>query len=315
MNQVHTSAQLNPHFEFDGFGIDSDLSKKLRNHVQTLSKNKDRINQDIKYAFPINAFPIEVQRIITATNQSLNFPVDFIGASLLFAASVAIGNTTRAQIIKGYEQSAVFYIAIVGKPGTNKTAPMNWATKPIARGDSSNYQKYQREKQEFDSVISLSKKEREEQGQNEPVKPIWIQHLVSDFTPEALASIHNFNIRGLGVSVDELGSWFKNFNRYQKGSEQELWLSNWSGISLKVNRKNSEPINIDLPFISVAGTIQPGVLHELAQNRTENGFVDRLLFFFPDNLKKNYWSEIELHNSISESWYTIISNLYDFHFY
>lgn len=72
--------------------------------------------------------------------------------------------------------------------------------------------------------------------------------------------------------MDELASWFKNFNRYNKGSEQEFWLSVWSGNTVKVNRKTSDQYNIPLPFISVAGTIQPGVLNELADNRTENGF-------------------------------------------
>jgi len=108
-----------------------------------------------------------------------------------------------------------------------------------------------------------------------------------------------------------LASWFKNFNRYNKGSEEQFWLSVWSGKPIRINRKTSEPIYMPLPFISVAGTIQPGVLNELADNRTENGFLDRLLFVVPDNLKKEYWSETELNPEIVENWQTIISNLLD----
>ena len=155
------------------------------------------------------------------------------------------------------------------------------------------------------------KRKGNSKGYNEPIKPIWEQYLISDFTPEALVSVHSYNKRGLGVNVDELASWFKNFNRYNKGSEQEFWLSVWSGNTVKVNRKTSDQYNIPLPFISVAGTIQPGVLNELADNRTENGFLDRLLFVVPDNLKKEYWSETELSPSIVENWQTIISNLLD----
>jgi hypothetical protein len=283
----------------------------IQNHVEGLEKTVEAEQKAKQNPFPVEAFPEPIQEIITATNESLNFPIDFIGASILYAVSVSIGNTHRAEIMRGYEQNAVLYLAIVGRPGTNKTHPLKWAIKPIEQRDNLKFQEYQRKKQEYDTIAALTKKEREQQGYSEPVKPIWEQYLISDFTPEALVSVHSYNKRGLGVNVDELASWFKNFNRYNKGSEQEFWLSVWSGNTVKVNRKTSDQYNIPLPFISVAGTIQPGVLNELADNRTENGFLDRLLFVVPDNLKKEYWSETELNPEIVENWQTIISNLLD----
>lgn len=259
--------------------------------------------------FPVEVFPKPIQEIITATNESLNFPIDFIGASILYAASVSIGNTHSAEVKKGFSQSAVLYIAIVGKAGTNKSHPLSFAIKPIEERDNLKFQEYQNKKLEYDSILSLNKKEREQQGYNEPVKPIWEQLLVNDFTPEALTEVHKFNKRGIGVYADELASWFKNFNRYNKGSEEQFWLSVWSGKPIRINRKTSEPVNIPLPFISVAGTIQPAVLNELADNRTKNGFLDRLLFVIPNNLKKEYWNENELNPVLVENWQAIISNL------
>lgn len=279
------------------------------NHFESIKQTVIKEKVLLTNPFPTEVFPISVQRIIKATNESLNFPIDFIGASILYAVSVAIGNTFRAEISKGYEQNAVLYIAIIGRPGVNKTAPLKFAVRPIEKIDNQKFQEYQKAKKEYDLTVNLLKKEREAKGLAEPVKPFWQQHLVTDITPEALALVHSLNKRGLGVLVDELASWFKNFNRYNNGSEQEFWLSVWSGNTIKINRKTSEPVNIPLPFISVAGTIQPGILNELAQNRTENGFLDRLLFVMPDNLKKDYWSEKELDNAIIENWFTIISNL------
>ena len=49
----------------------------------------------------------------------------------------------------------------------------------------------------------------------------------------------------------------------------------------------------------------------MADNRTENGFLDRLLFVAPENLKKEYWSETELNPVIIENWQKIISSLLD----
>lgn len=283
--------------------------EKIQSHISELQNSIS----EKENPFPVNAFPPQIQEIIAATNESLNFPIDFIGASILYAFSVAIGNSVRAEIMKGYIQNAVLYLAIVGRPGSMKTHPLRWALKPIERRDNLNFDRYQREKREYDILMELSKKERKQAGyESEPLKPVWKQILIADFTQEALASVHLYNRRGLGVYVDELASWFKNFDRYNKGSQEQFWLDVWNGGSMKVNRKTTEPINVPLAFISVAGTIQPGVLNELAENRTENGFLDRLLFIVPDNLKKDYWNEKELDPFITDNWHTIVSRLLDF---
>jgi len=277
------------------------------NHIQDMQKElKAKENP-----FPIEVFPKAVQEIITDTNDSLNYPIDFIGASILYAVSVSIGNTYRVEIKKGWEENAVLYLAIVGRAGTNKSHPVSFSLKPIEQRDTSKFQKYQKEKQEFDTISALTKKDREQQGHNEPVKPFLEQHLVTDFTIEALTDVHKFNKRGVGVYVDELATWFKNFNRYNNGSEEQFWLSVWSGKAIRINRKTTEPTFIAKPFISVIGTIQPAVLNELADKRMENGFLDRLLFVAPENLKKEYWSETELNPVTFENWQTIISSLLD----
>jgi hypothetical protein len=283
----------------------------ILSHIEGLKNTVEAEKSDKQNLFPVEIFPEAVQEIITATNESLKFPIDFIGAAMLYAVSVSIGNTHRVEIMKGWQENAVLYLSLVGRAGTNKSHPVSFALKPIEQRDNLKFQKYQKEKQEYDTILALSKKERVQQGYTEPEKPFLEQHLVTDFTPEALTDVHNANKRGIGVYADELASWFKNFDRYNKGSEEQFWLSVWSGKPIRINRKTSEPTYIPLPFISVAGTIQPGVLNELADKRTENGFLDRLLFVVPDDLKKEYWSETELHPSIIENWQTIISNLLD----
>ncbi len=70
-----------------------------------------------------------------------------------------------------------------------------------------------------------------------PDKPAWQKNLLSDYTPEALAEVHSYNKRGIGVCVDELAGWFKNFNKYNKGSEMEFWLSAWSRKPITIDRK------------------------------------------------------------------------------
>jgi hypothetical protein len=282
----------------------------IKNEVEQLLKQSNVAERESKNLFPVEVFPLPVQEIITATNESLKFPIDFIGASMLYAASVAIGNTYKVEITAGWKESAVVYLAIVARPGTNKSHPLHFALQPIMDQDKKTYAQYEQARQEYENAVRLSKTERQEQGIDEPVKPVWNKLLLSDFTPEALAEVHKFNKRGIGVYCDELAGWFKNFNRYNKGSEMEFWISAFNSMPINIDRKTKEPVFIPLPFIPVAGTLQTGILNELAkENRTQNGFIDRILFVIPDNIVKEYWSEIKLNPIIIENWHNIIASL------
>ena len=98
---------------------------------------------------------------------------------------------------------------------------------------------------------------------------------------------------------DELAGWFKNFNRYNKGSDEEYWLKLFNANPSFSDRKGvKNSVYISRPFISVVGTIQNGILNELAQgSRTSNGFIDRLLFVMPDNQDKQPWSDRNRHST------------------
>lgn len=291
--------ELNPKFE-------SLNPETILNHVQ---EKKQELSKE-QNPFPVEVFPELIQKIIRETNESLNFPVDFIGASIMYAVSVAIGNTYKVRIKQGYQQNAVLYLSIVGKAGTNKTHPISWALKPINQKDKIKFEEYLEQFRKYEEYNRLTTNEKKQQEKiKPPKKPKWEQLLVSDFTPESLTEIMDFNKRGIGVYADELAAWFNNFNRYNKGSEEQFWLSIWSGTAIRINRKTSNPIMIQNPFVSVIGTVQPAVLEQLALNRTENGFIDRLLFVVPDKLQKEYWSEKELDPVIETEWFTILETL------
>ncbi|WP_236974741.1 DUF3987 domain-containing protein [Membranihabitans maritimus] len=309
--EIGKSENINPNFDDLGpiNGESLDKAETIINHFNKHLRNFETKKKQKENPFPVEIFPARVQRIIIATNESLNYPIDFIGASLLYAASVAIGNTHWVEIKNGFRQNAVMYLALVGRPGTNKSHPLSFALDPITQRGDLKYQEYERKKQEYHRISSLEAAVKSQY--DKPEKPILEQYLVSDFTPEALADVHQHNKRGLGVYSDELASWVNNFGRYNKGSEEQFWLSAWSGKSIIINRKQNEPIYISVPFISVGGTIQPGVLDELAKKRTQNGFLDRILFVVPDDLKKVYWSETELKTEVKEDWNTIVSKILD----
>jgi hypothetical protein len=287
---------------FDDGIFDLNDQQTFTNHLEELE------NKFIPQGnpFPVEAFPKTVQYIVNETNKCLKFPVDFIGCSLLFASSLAIGNTFKAEIIKNWTEGATLYLALVGKAGTNKSHPLTFALQPIFEHDIRTYTDYKSAKADYDRATTQARSDRGEI----PKKPFWKKFIVSDYTPESLADVHRHNMRGVGVYSDELAGWFKNFNRYNKGSETEFWLSNFSGKQISIDRKSNEPILITTPFIGVAGTIQNRILTELGKDdRNKNGFIDRILFSIPENLKKEYWSENSLNSDVTQSWSQIINNL------
>lgn len=259
--------------------------------------------------FPLDVFPAYQQQAIESLYQDLNYPKEFTAAAMLYAASVAIGNTYRVEVKNGWQEGACIYLALVARPGTNKTHPLSFAIEPIEERDKKTFYQYEQLRKEYDKAIALSKKEREENGIAEPVRPVWMKHLLTDYTPEGLAEVHKYNKRGIGVYADELAGWFKNFNKYNKGSETEFWLSAFSGRPITIDRKTVEPTYISQPFISVAGTIQTGLLLEMAKDRTQNGFMDRILFVYPDDIKKPYFSETELSPAVMQRWKNTIARL------
>ena len=291
------SERIKPDFDFSKSNIDAG---SIKSETDKYVSNSKEVELESKNSFPIDAFPLAVQEIIIATNASLNYPPDFIGASILYAASIAIGNTRKVEVRNGWHENAVLFIANVGKPNTNKSHPLSFALEPIFERDKISYKEFQMKRLEY---------EQSEDKRNIR-KPVWLKYLITDFTPEALIEIHKFNYRGIGVNADELAVWFKNFNRYRKGADQEFWLSAWSGKQINNDRKGSEPVFIPLPYISICGNIQTRILLDLAKDsRAQNGFIDRILFAFPDGIKKPYWSEIEIDPSIRLNWRKIIHEL------
>ena len=160
--------------------------------------------------------------------------------------------------------------------------------------------------------MSMSKKERLEAGLDEfPQAPVRKRFLVSDITPEGLSLIHAQNPRGLCLWSDELSAWFKNFNRYNNGSEEQFWLSVFNAKPTISDRKSTQSsIFIRRPYISVIGTIQKKILGELVKGeRSSNGFIDRILFVMPESVLKSRWNDRETPEELEIQWQQIIDKL------
>ena len=246
--------------------------------------------------FPIEVFPIRIQRIISSLHDCQGYPVDYVAAAILAAIAVGIGNSHLVQVKRNWLESPILYMALIGRPGANKSHPLSFAFQPFIEHDYCQNQEYQKLYAEYERTMSMSKKERMEAGLDEfPQAPVRRRFLVSDITPEGLSLIHAQNPRGLCLWSDELSAWFKNFNRYNNGSEEQFWLSVFNAKPTISDRKSTQSsIFIRRPYISVIGTIQKKILGELVKGeRSSNGFIDRILFVHVNFMRLRHHDKVK----------------------
>lgn len=256
--------------------------------------------------YPVDVFPVDVQRIINETNKCLNFSKDHIASSLLFVASIAVGNSIKVELKHEWFDKAILYMALIGKPGSNKSAPLRYAMKPLLERDRLEMKKFE---DEFSKYTQTMRKAN--MGKCMAIdEPKYNQTIMSDFTTEVLIKQHKINPRGLAVYVDELMGFIKNFNKYRTGNDEQVWTQLFNGGEVSVNRMNSQPMKIDDSFVGIIGTMQPGLLPEFARGKMESGFLDRWLFSFPDKTEYPQFTLEELDQSVTDRWFEIINRIF-----
>ena len=250
--------------------------------------------------FPIHIFPKVIQGVIEDTHRDMNFPKSYIAASLLLAMAVAIGNSRKIRVRGNWSARPILYMALIGRPGALKSHPISFALDPLRRSDISTLEKYAKELEEY---------------RKEPIgaKPRASQIIVKDATIEALAKVMQTNKHGVCLHHDELLGWFSGFNKYRKaGGDQEQWLSLFNGDPVVINRKTHDDIvSITHPFVCVVGSLQPAVISKTFRERTDNGFLYRILFVFnPNEDEPLLWGEDDLPSDAPEQWSNFLLNMY-----
>jgi len=253
--------------------------------------------------FPYEIFPIEIQILLEKAEETLNFPIEYLGSSILSASSVAIGNSYQVKLKEGFIVKSNLYLALIGNAGDVKSHPLKFAFNPIEKTEKASYSNYQNELKEYNSLSPEEKRTKS--------KPTYKKYILKDFTPESLISIHSNNKNGIAILSDELFGWIKNFGRYNSSGEQETYLSLWNGHSISVDRKNDDPIRLDDTYVNIIGTMQTKILPELNKdNRGNNGFIERLLFSINDNPKPILWSTNEIDNDLIKMYQLYIERLF-----
>jgi hypothetical protein len=259
--------------------------------------------------FPLDALPSKLTDYAQELHRVERFPLDYIGAGMLFAASSAIGNAVHLRVREGYHAPPMLWLVLVGPPSVGKTHPLNRMCKPLAKRDARNKLEHDRAIREWEAGEEERRKRGKDATADGPplAKPLFRPHLVDDITREALVAKLAVILRGVGLHCDELAGWLARFDQYRKGGDRQAWLSIFNGSQLTEFRKNAGEHVVQYPFVAVGGGVQPGLLKVLG--REHDGLIHRLLFAYPDEPRRNYASPDSIDPRWSAMWDEVVDTL------
>ena len=250
------------------------------------------------YHLPIDTYGRLAKSIINEFSQAFKVNPDVIAAIVLLIVG---GGANRKATLRSwnYINRPCFWLAIVDKSGGNKTTPMSKLMKPLQDINNDLNQAYNKAYADYAAKGSKGS------------APVRQKLVVSDTTPEILYLLMVAN--GLIVSRDELNGFFKDVGRYNSSGELESHLSAWSGEYISVDRVNAASYQVENPFLSIIGGIQPKVMAEAfgGKNFEASGFLARWLFVVSTDSKvPDSVSEKLISRDVENEWYAMIVSLW-----
>lgn len=249
---------------------------------------------------PVEVFPVQVQELVLDAKKSIGFNQDYFLAGILSTVSTCIGGNICLNN-GSYTVHSILWIAIVGTRGSGKTHPLVKALDFIRKKDSDSFIEYEQALYDYNQAPKDSK----------PEKPIYRKTILEDFTPEKLADTLQYNSKGILIYQDELMKWICSFDRYNKAGEQQQYLSMFNGGVLSVDRLTRESIRVEHTNVNILGGIQPEILQTFANNnRSQDGFLDRILFVYPKNLEPTLFTGKSVCQGLVDSYNSLLNEIW-----
>lgn len=225
------------------------------------------------------------------------FATSYSAVSFLVAFGAIVGNTTLVRYYNNFKESCALFVVLVGKPSKGKSSPIKYALDFLLNSDNVKYNAYQ-------SGVKAYKENEARRKNGEDVEPMEYpalkQRVLNDSTMEAMLQVLHENPRGILLYHDELKGLLGMMNRYRPGNDMEILLSAWSHMPINVNRKGSDPVKINNPFISLLGGVQPDVFKQMFTG-VDNGWADRFLFCAQLDNNLPEWTDKEVDPTLEEA--------------
>lgn len=281
-----------------------DHTNKDTNSQSIIKLNIDKNALCNNLQLPIDGLSDDAKKILESVTETYQCSRDIVLSAMYAAVGAAVGKRIRIYDGKYYNYPCL-WIAVVAPSGSNKSTPVRQILRPLIDRDSANYKLYKDEMKAY------------RKAQDDSVeKPIFKQLLISDSTPEARNKALSISTNGILLYRDEIKGFLDDIGRYTRSGEVSQLLSVYDNDNIIVNRKSDDTLLIEQPFMSILGTIQPDVLadafgRDLLMN---NGFVQRWMFVYPDDVPPSMYSESCMPKPIISMWNDYINRLLDFDF-
>lgn len=243
-------------------------------------------------------FPAPVENFVEEMVDKGEMNREFLYSSFLAIASGLIGNRVNTKVKEGWVQNCAIWMVLVGNSGVKKSPTVKSLLTPVYEMEAEAHKRYVGEIAKYNEA-----KKDDEKGLKLPKCK---QILVDDITIEALNGVMEDNPLGLFQYKDEFITLFSDAAKSKSSNQEGYLLSVYDSKPVRINRKtdreNRFAYNV---FLAVLGGVQMPILQDVANSeRVANGFMSRVLFCVPENIK---YSITDLEPSKE-----IISNYNDF---
>jgi hypothetical protein len=256
---------------------------------------------------PINAFPEYVQKIIYHHSECKGYPIEWFILCFLGATSTAVGRAVTLNT-GNYTSIANIWGIVLGKKGFTKSEALKDAFKPIKSYQNEIMKRYRTDLEELEYYRSENPKAKT----NDLPKPKKIT--LSDVTSEKLVMILSENPKGCTIIYDEIAGFIKRFDRYTSGGDEQMFLSLFNGDSIERDRMSGVDAYAPHSYLSIIGTTQPTILKSVFTGKSESGFFDRWIISMPDDVKKQYPSQLGLNPIEVAKYYQLFTHLLSLEF-
>lgn len=255
-----------------------------------------------EHTLPIWGLPQDKQELVKEVAECKNAPLDYCVAALLGTVASIIRKGLQLTYNE-YKNYPCFWLILVGNSSRGKSPVLSWFWEPLK--DWSNAVNSDYDKAVLDWQLQA------QQGKRPPVKDF----LVKDLTSEARNhTLKRNDEKGAAVLVQELGSFFGCFARYNSTAAKDISDLNeiFESSPIKVDRADLEKrLTVNEPFLNIIGGVQDDRLDKYYGNELmmNSGFIQRCMFVFPDNTRRSR-NKKKISDEVRSGWRNYVSYLF-----
>jgi hypothetical protein len=257
-------------------------------------------------------FPEPLERFRQSQSAATGTPDEYAVAYMLTAVGAATGGYVSARVQGGWNTRANIFAAIIGNKGSGKSTLSGKVFAPLVAYEDELREQAADEADlladdEADDDGGSSGSGRSRRGRPEPCV------IVNDVTGPAVLKLLEHNRRQLLVNTDELSSAFA---RNGGGIERQTLCELYDGRRRRRHRAadNRGSSILESPYVSMIGSIQPGLLKMAYNSKGDDGLLDRFLLVGLPKTQRPRWPTDADDPGLNEIWREVINRLLQIEF-